>query len=66
MAPDAPYLGGGMRISADFCAFSNAAGISMTGYASFPGGGGAGANTSGGNCYCGGPGAPGLVVITYK
>ena len=64
--PDAPYLGGGMRTSADFCAFANAAGISMSGYASFPGGGGAGANTTGGNCYCGGPGAPGLVVITYK
>lgn len=58
------YLGGGIRASIDQCGLGT--GMGTGGCASFPGGGGSGAQASGGPCYQGGVGAGGLVVITYK
>ena len=36
------------------------------GPADFPGGGGGTLHTHNGTCYCGGPGAGGLVVVYYQ
>jgi len=58
------YIGAGVRMSLDQC--GNTYGDARGGCASFPGGGGSGASANGGNCYQGGHGAGGLVIITYK
>jgi hypothetical protein len=58
------YIGGAVRMSIDHC--QNFHGCGFGGIAKFPGGGGSSANTNNGGCYCGGWGAGGLVLITYK
>ena len=58
------YIGSGVRMSFDLC--ENFHGCNFGGIAGFPGGGGSSANTNDGGCYCGGWGAGGLVLITYK
>jgi hypothetical protein len=52
----------GARMSRDQCNHTH--GRPNAGPATFPGGGGGTGNTHGG-CFCGGPGAGGLVVVYY-
>ena len=63
-AAEPTYVGGGVRMSCDHC--QNGCGSAFGGCATFPGGGGMSGNTNGGSCSCGGWGAGGLVIITYK
>jgi hypothetical protein len=66
-APWTSYIGGGMRISFDYC--NTMAGCVHIGAgSSFPGfgAGGGGAVSGGGACCWGGWGSGGLVVVTFK
>jgi hypothetical protein len=63
-APQGPYIGGGVRISRDYCVTGSGC-QSIGNFAVWPGGGGGGAQTASGNCCWGNHGAGGLVVITY-
>ena len=60
----APYGGQSARMSRDNCYKTH--GRDSDGPADFPGGGGGTLHTHNGNCYCGGPGAGGLVVVYYQ
>lgn len=62
--PEGPILGGGIKMSRDFCIILSGC-SHIGGTASFPGGGGGGATTGGGCCW-GGFGAGGLVTITWR
>ena len=59
----APMAQMGARMSRDQCYKTH--GRDNGGPATFPGGGGGTGNTHDGTCYCGGPGAGGLVVVYY-
>lgn len=63
IAPEPTYIGGGHKISRDFCTwcYGNSQGVTT-----FPGAGGMSASTPSSGCYQGGMGAGGLVIITYK
>ena len=63
--PQAPYLGGGVRVSRTYCG-EFYMGCDGVGASTFPGGGGGGAHAHGGPCCWGGWGAGGLVLITYR
>jgi hypothetical protein len=63
-APEPTYVGGGLRVSRDHCRCCP--GDFMISQPSFPGGGGGTAAAFDGPCFCGGYGAGGLVVVTYK
>ena len=63
--PEGPILGGGIKISRDYCQSLSGC-TSIGGVATFPGGGGAGAVSNGGGCCWGGFGAGGLVIITWR
>jgi len=60
----APYGGQSARMSRDNCYKTH--GRDSDGPADFPGGGGGTLHTHNGTCYCGGPGAGGLVVVYYQ
>jgi hypothetical protein len=60
----APMAQAGARMSHDNCYKTH--GRVHGGPATFPGGGGATGVTHDGSCYCGGPGAGGLVVVYYQ
>ena len=63
--PSGPYSGPGVRHSFDFCqALSGCQAIG--GFATFPGGGGGGAQANGQGCCWGSFGAGGLVIISYR
>lgn len=63
--PQGPIVGGGFKSSQDYCCTGRGEEM-IRARASFPGGGGAGAQT-GGDAYCYGDlGAGGLVIITYR
>lgn len=63
--PEGPILGGGIKVSRDYCqALSGCS--HLGGVATFPGGGGGGAVSNGGGCCWGGFGAGGLVMISWR
>lgn len=62
--PQGPYIGGGARMSFDYCV-SNGGPTHIGNEAPFPGGGGGGAVVGSGNFCFGGHGAGGLVKITF-
>ena len=62
--PGPTYWSQGFRVSRDNCIIGS--GFDMGHLAVFPGGGGPSASSASGNCYCGGAGAGGLVLISYK
>lgn len=62
--PQGPYIGGGARVSRNYCCIGSGS-VQIGGDASFPGGAGGSATTSTGTCW-GSPGAGGLVKIRFK
>lgn len=63
--PQGPYIGGGTKMSWDYCQTGNGC-YHVGSHATFPGGGGGGAVSYGGGCCWGSHGAGGLVIITYR
>jgi len=62
-SPQSTYIGGGALISKDYCLSMHG---TCDGFATFPGGGGKSAIATDGGTWCGGAGAGGLVIITYR
>jgi|TARA_B100001109_G_C18410703_1_gene266242 hypothetical protein len=59
-----PMMSHGARMTRDNCYKTH--GREADGPAEFPGGGGGTLHTHNGTCYCGGPGAGGLVIVYYQ